>query len=81
MNIEAFRQYLLEVYDPNMSEAAASSILARCGRVEKELGVDLDDMPDVTVLHDDAPQVSGSKNVQADIRSALNRYQEFKKDR
>jgi hypothetical protein len=78
MNEAAFREYLLQPYDPGEGKRYISSILSRCRKVEKVLGLDLEDVPDVTSLHGDVPSMSESKKTQSDIRSALNRYQDFK---
>lgn len=61
-----------------MSEMTASSIIARCRRLEKALSIELDSVPDVEALCDAVSKVSGLKNVQSDLRSALRRYHDFK---
>jgi hypothetical protein len=78
MKKTAFREYLTTTYDKDMGTAHAIAIVSRCRRVENELGVDLDKVADAGALGDDLDQDLFSKAVRADLRSALNRYQEFK---
>jgi len=78
MNSDGFREFLLNVHDPDMSEMTASSIIARCRRLERALSIELDNVPDVQALCSAVSKVSGLKNVQSDLRSALRRYHDFK---
>lgn len=78
MDTHAFQVYLTNEYKKGISPRYVSAIISRCGRVEQVFDVDLADVNDFRRLQDLAGSITTSVSERDSIRSALNRYAEFK---
>ena len=73
-----FRHFLQHDYKQDISPMYLSEIISRCNRVESSLSVNLDQVNDPETLFNDVNQITCSASEARSIRSALNRYTEFK---
>lgn len=73
-----FRNFLQHDYKKDISPMYLSEIVSRCNRVEGALGINLDEVKDMEALRERVTEITGSPSEAYSIRSALNRYGEFK---
>lgn len=79
MNEGGLRNYLENEYLGSLGPRSIDDVVSRCRRIEKSLGVDLDEEHDPELLLPRVDEISQDRFVVRDLRTALYRYAEFRK--